>query len=107
MILRSPSGAAAALLAQQLLGAADADLDAEHVGVQSQRAAPPFDRLGVLAELEVDLAVARERAEMLRVALQHFVAVGKRPAVLARQIENGGALVPALGEVGPPANDLG
>src|SRR3990170_8892136 len=84
----SPSGAAAALFAQQLLGAADADLDTEHVGVQAQRAAPPFDRLCVLAELEVDLAVARERAEMLRVALQHFVAVGERPAVLARQIEN-------------------
>ena len=39
---------------------------------------------------------------MVRVALEHLVAVGERLRVLAQQVVHRGALVPPLGELGPP-----
>src|SRR4030095_5089947 len=60
-----------------------------------------------LIELEVDLAVAGQGPEVARVALHHLVAVLERLLVLAHQEIDGGPLVPAFREVGPPLDDRG
>src|SRR6185503_10104927 len=92
------------LFLQQLFGAPDVDFDAGHVRIDSQRTAPVLDRPVVLPEPEVDLAVARERAEVRGIALHHLVAVGERALELAGEVEDRGALVPAFGEPGRAAD---
>src|SRR4029078_6879791 len=97
---------AAALLLEQLLGLLDVRFDAGHVRVDLERPAPVLDRLVVLLELEVDLAVAREGAEVERGALHHFAAIGERAPEIAAEKIRRGALVPALGEGRLAADDL-
>ena len=54
----------------------------------------------------MDLPVARQRAEVARVALHHLVAVGERAPVVAGEEIRGGALVPALRESGFALDDV-
>src|SRR5207237_3352016 len=67
-----PLGPLAALFLEAPLDALDVEFDAEHVRIDFQRLAVPGERLVVALELRVDESQARERAEMARVALQHF-----------------------------------
>src|SRR3989338_4599436 len=59
-----------------------------------------------LAELQVDHAVAGQGAEVVRIALHDLVAVGERLLILAQEVVDRGALVPALGEVRAALYDL-
>src|SRR6187455_2367883 len=94
------SGPLRPLLAQHLLehrhdlgGAAQVRIDGEGAAEVVERA------LGV-AELQVDLAGTRKRAEVLRIALQHLVAILQRLLEAAEQEEDRRPLVPAFGERG-------
>ena len=54
----------------------------------------------LVLELQVDLAQPGERAEVAGIALEHLVAVGDRLAVVAGEVVDRGAAVPAFGELG-------
>src|SRR6185503_10416274 len=83
-----------------LLQHPDVELDADHVGVHLERAPEPGERRCLVLEREMDLAEAGERAEVARVALQHLVAVGDRFPVVAGEVVDRGAAVPALRVIG-------
>ncbi len=80
-----------------LLQHPDVELDPDHVRVHFERAPEPGERRFLVLEREMDLAEAGERAEVARIALQHLVAVGDRLAVVAGEVIDRGAAVPALG----------
>ena len=84
---------------QLLLESLDVHLDAQHVRVHIEGAAVPLERFVPLLELEVIWPIP-ERAEVTRIALQHFVAVGDRLVELAGEVVDRRAAVPALGEPG-------
>src|SRR5712691_11129791 len=77
------------------------------VGIDRERAAEILQRLLRLVEPQVDLAVARERTEVLRVAPDDFVAVLERAPVFAGEVVRRRALVPAFSEVGFQLDDAG
>src|SRR3989338_2714344 len=89
-------------LAQRLRGLAHLP----EVGVHVERFLEVGEGQRGLAELQVDHAVAGERAEVVGVAFHHLVAVGQRLRGLAEQVPDRGALVPALGEVRAALDDL-
>src|SRR5882762_1859629 len=98
---------ALALLDEHLLELFDHGFDLPEVGIDLEGALEVGEGLLGLAEAEIDLAVAAEHAPVLRVALDDLVAVLQRLLVLSRQEVDGGALVPALREVGPRPDYLG
>src|SRR5439155_835227 len=105
-ITSASSDGVAALLDQERAERLDRLADGLEVGIDRQRLLEALERAGGLVEAEPDHAVAAQRAEMGRVALEHLVAVGGGLAVLADQVVDGGALVPALGEIRATADDL-
>src|SRR5207237_5756771 len=96
----------AALLDQECAEGLGRLADRLEVGVHGQRLLEPLERARGLVEPEPDHAVAAQRAEVCRVALEHLVAVDSRLPVLADKVIDGGALVPALGELRPPVAHL-
>src|SRR6266850_4359562 len=97
---------ALALLDEHLLELFDHGFDLREVGIDLERALEVREGLLGLAEAEIDLAVAAEHAPVLGVALDDLVAVPERFLVLPGQEIDGGALVPALGEVRPRLDNL-
>ena len=67
-------------LLEQTFDQVDVAPDAVHVGVDLQRAARILERAIVILESYVNLGVAGERAEVVRVALHDLIAIGKRLA---------------------------
>src|SRR5262249_58083546 len=61
----------------------------------------------VIAELLQDDSESRKRAEMARLARQHFVDIGERAAELFFRVVDGRAAIPRLGEVRPDVDDGG
>src|SRR5258708_12375268 len=61
----------------------------------------------VVAELLQDDSESRERAEMARLARQHFVDIGERAAKVFFRVIDGRAAIPRLGEVRPDVDDGG
>src|SRR5688572_17090486 len=100
------SDGVAPLLEEQRAQRVDGLLDGVEIRIDGQRLLEARERARGLVELQPDHAVAAEGAEVLGVALQHLVAVGGRAAPVAEQVVRGRALVPALGEVGPAADDV-
>src|SRR5215510_4875922 len=96
-----------ALLDERLLQLLDQILDLLEIRVDRQRALEVGERLLRLVEVKVDLPVARQGPPVLRVPLDHFVAVAQGLVVLAHEEVYGRALVPPLGEVGLELDDLG
>src|SRR5882724_10044399 len=88
-----------ALLDDEALELGHGGLDALEVRVDLERALEVVEGQLRLVEGEVDLPVAGEDAPVLRVALDHLVAVPERFLVLADEVIDRRALVPALGEV--------
>ena len=79
-------------LLQRLLGAVKEGMD-------RQGAAESLQRLGLLPPIIQNGAEPGERPEMARLKLQHMGDVVQRAFIIAHQIEQGGALVPSLGEL--------
>src|SRR6516225_9529538 len=73
--------------------------NALQVRVDGERAAERVERALVVAELLQDDSQSRERAEMARLARQHFVDVGERAAEVFLRVVDGRATVPRLGEI--------
>jgi 3-hydroxyisobutyrate dehydrogenase-like beta-hydroxyacid dehydrogenase len=88
-----------AALAQLVADQGHALLDPLHVRIDRQRTFEVLQRPFQLAALHVDQAVAGQGAEVIRIALDHLVAVLQRLVGIAHQIVGRGALVPALGKV--------
>src|SRR5467141_5099071 len=105
-ITSASSDGVAALLDQECAERLDSLAHGIEVGIHGQRLLEALERAGGLVEAEPDHAVAAQRAEVRGVALEHLVAVGGGLAVLADQVEDGGALVPPLGELGSEPDDL-
>src|SRR5262249_8593445 len=95
-----------ALLDDDLLQLLDHPLDLPQVGIDGEGPLEVHEGLFRLVELYVDLPVARQHAPVLRVALDHLVAVLKRPVVLPDEEVHGRPLVPAFRELGLAADDL-
>ena len=53
------------------------DFNATQVGIDVERAAEIIQRESRPVETQINLAVARQRAEMMGIAFQHLVAIGK------------------------------
>src|SRR5215470_1308394 len=81
--------------------------NALQVRVDGERTAERVEGAFVVAELLQDDPQSRERAEMARLACQHFVDVGERAAEVFFRVVDGGAAVPRLGEVRPNVDDGG
>src|SRR5262249_47136847 len=81
--------------------------NALQVRVDGQRTAERVERAFVVAELLQDDPQSRERAEMARLACQHFVDVGERAAEVFFRVVDGRAAVPPLGEIWPNIDDGG
>ena len=77
---------------------ADLRADAFEVRVQPQRASEAFQRGDVVAQMEIRLAHARCRAEVVRVDLQRLVAIADGFDVAAQTELRGRSLVPRFGE---------
>jgi hypothetical protein len=89
-----------AALDQQFLGALDPASTPSMFGLTRSARFQYSIAFFVLLELEIDLAVAGERTEVIGVALHDLVAVGERLPELAGEKERGRALVPAFRECG-------
>src|SRR5215813_12236506 len=63
--------------------------------------------VSVVAELLQDDSETRERAEMARLARQHFVDIRERAGEVFFRVVDGGAAIPRLGEVRPNVDDGG
>ena len=85
----------------------DDQLDLLHVGIDGEGSLEVRQGALGLAQLEIDLPVAGERAEVDGVALHHLVAIVEGLVVLAHEVVDGRPLVPALRELGLPLDDAG
>jgi len=72
------------------------------MGMDGQGAAEEVGGLAVLLERDMAESLARQRAEMIRVARERLAAVGDRAGIVLRHVSDGRALVPALGELRRP-----
>src|SRR5262249_28986342 len=63
--------------------------------------------LGEVVLLQVDEPETRQRSEVDRVALHHFLAVGQRAVEVTHEVVGGRPLVPALREAGRAGDHLG
>src|SRR5215475_246061 len=97
---------ALALFDDDLLQLLDHPLDLPQVGIDGEGPLEVHEGLFRLVELHVDLPVARQHAPVLRVALDHLVAVLERLVVLPDEEVHGRPLVPAFRELGLAADDL-
>src|SRR5512144_1223093 len=73
--------------------------------LEGERAAEHFERVLVVAEFLKNDAEPRERAEVARLARQHFVDIGERVAEILLGVIHGGAAVPGLDEIRPDVDD--
>src|SRR5262249_31708000 len=81
--------------------------DLLELGMQGERAAEGVERVLVVADLLQDHAESGKRAEVARLALEHFVDVGERAGeILLREIDRG-APVPGFDVLGPNVDDGG
>src|SRR5215510_555563 len=97
---------ALALLDDDLLELLDHALDLLQVGIDGEGALEVPEGLLRLVELHVDLAISGEHPPVLRVPLDHLVAVLQRLVVFADEKVDGRPLVPALRELGLAPDNL-
>src|SRR5258708_4993105 len=67
--------------------------------IDRKRRLEGLERRLVAVEREIDLTEAGERAEMMRLELQRALDIGDARLEIAEYIIDGGALVPAFGEI--------
>src|SRR5258708_28260981 len=101
--LRSREGLGRVALAL-LLDALDRRLDAGEMRVDGERPLEGLERRLVAVEREIDLTKTGERAKMMRLQLQRALDIGDARLEIAEDVIDGGALVPALGEIGAALN---
>src|SRR6185437_6374895 len=93
---------APAFLTESVLQSADRFSDAIHVRIETQRGAERLERRPMLAHLQVRLAQPRLGTEVIRVQVQHALAIGDRALELFQAKVNDGTLIVRLRELGRP-----
>ena len=95
------------LPSQAVLDQLDALLHALHVGVDGERALEVLERPLQLAALDVDQTVTGQRAEVVGIAPDDFVAVVQGLVEISHQVVRGGTLVPSFRELGANLDGAG